>query len=140
RTGRHRRRGRDGNRRAGRGGARVPPQEESGAVRRGSPGAHREAVQHPAEHRPGTPGAAHHRRAGPCQQEGAVMSRALSVAAQKRYFALQAAIAETYGVQDVTRMFAVEPTLAQELNDKVTEKSDFLQRINVVPVSELKGQ
>lgn len=68
------------------------------------------------------------------------MSRALSVAAQKRYFALQAAIAETYGVQDVTRMFAVEPTLAQELNDKVTEKSDFLQRINVVPVSELKGQ
>lgn len=68
------------------------------------------------------------------------MSRALSVAAQKQYFALQGALAESYGIEDATRMFAVEPTLAQELNDKITEKSDFLQRINVVPVSELKGQ
>lgn len=68
------------------------------------------------------------------------MSRALSVAAQKQYFALQGAIAESYGVQDASRMFAVEPSIAQELNDKITEKSDFLQRINVVPVSELKGQ
>lgn len=68
------------------------------------------------------------------------MSRALSVAAQTQYFALQAAMAESYGVEDVTRMFAVEPSLSQELNDRITEKSDFLQRINVVPVSELKGQ
>lgn len=68
------------------------------------------------------------------------MSRALSVAAQKQYFALQGALAESYGIEDATRMFAVEPSLAQELNDKITEKSDFLQRINVVPVSELKGQ
>ena len=68
------------------------------------------------------------------------MSRALSVTAQKQYFALQAAMAESYGVEDATRMFAVEPTLSQELNDRITEKSDFLQRINVVPVSELKGQ
>ncbi|SIR15405.1 phage major capsid protein, P2 family [Pseudomonas flexibilis] len=68
------------------------------------------------------------------------MSRALSVAAQTQYFALQAAMAESYGVEDATRMFAVEPSLSQEHNDRITEKSDFLQRINVVPVSELKGQ
>src|SRR5699024_1324429 len=98
------------------------------------------AVKHPAEHPPGPSGAALHRRASPRQEEGAVMSRALSVAAQTQYFALQAAMAESYGVEDATRVFAVEPSLSQELNDKITEKSDFLQRINVVPVSELKGQ
>ncbi|WP_312244393.1 phage major capsid protein, P2 family [Stutzerimonas nitrititolerans] len=68
------------------------------------------------------------------------MSRALSLHAQTQYFALQAAIADAYGVDDAARMFAVEPSIAQELNDKITEKSDFLSRINVVPVSELKGQ
>ncbi len=68
------------------------------------------------------------------------MSRALSRIAQERYFALQLAIAEAYGVDDSTRQFAVEPSIAQELNDKITEKSDFLGRINVIPVTELKGQ
>ncbi len=64
----------------------------------------------------------------------------LSSHAQEQFALLQDAIAETYNVQDASRQFAVEPTIAQELNDKITEKSDFLSRINVVPVSEIKGQ
>ncbi|MNZ06717.1 Phage major capsid protein, P2 family [compost metagenome] len=68
------------------------------------------------------------------------MSQTLSLHAQQQYYALQATIAESYGVDDATRMFNVEPSIAQELNDKITEKSDFLARINVVPVSEMKGQ
>jgi P2 family phage major capsid protein len=68
------------------------------------------------------------------------MSQSLSANALKQYYSLQADIAESYGVESATRQFNVEPSLAQELNDKITEKSDFLQRINVVPVTELKGQ
>lgn len=68
------------------------------------------------------------------------MSRALSLHAQQQYFALQLAIADAYGVDDATRQFAVEPSIAQELNDKITEKSDFLGRINIVPVTEIKGE
>lgn len=68
------------------------------------------------------------------------MSQALSPRAEQQYFALQQDIAEAYGVETATRQFAVEPTIAQELNDKITERSDFLTRINIVPVSDLKGQ
>jgi len=68
------------------------------------------------------------------------MSRALSRTALERYFALQLAIAESYGIEDATRQFNVEPTIAQELNEKITEKSDFLGRINVIPVTEIKGE
>lgn len=64
----------------------------------------------------------------------------LSTRAEAQYLQLQQDLAETYGVQDATRQFAVEPTMAQELNDKITEKSDFLGRINIVPVSEIKGE
>lgn len=64
----------------------------------------------------------------------------LSARAEERYLQLQQDIAETYGVQDAARQFAVEPTLAQELNDKITEQSDFLGRINIVPVDEIKGE
>nr|WP_256557665.1 phage major capsid protein, P2 family [Pseudomonas sp. TMW 2.1634] len=45
-----------------------------------------------------------------------------------------------YSVPDTTQQFAVEPSIAQELNDKITERSDFLGRINIVPVTEIKGQ
>src|SRR5207253_8999316 len=64
----------------------------------------------------------------------------LSNHAQQQYFSLQDAIADSYSVDDVSRQFSVEPSVAQELNDKITEKSDFLGRINIVPVSEMKGQ
>lgn len=67
------------------------------------------------------------------------MSRNLSSSASSKYLHLQEAIAETYNIDTVTRTFAVEPSVAQELNDKITAKADFLERINVVPVSEIKG-
>ncbi|MDP9709864.1 UNVERIFIED_ORG: P2 family phage major capsid protein [Pseudomonas fluorescens] len=68
------------------------------------------------------------------------MGASLSSHAQEQFALLQDDMAESYNVHDVSRQFAVEPSIAQELNDKITEKSDFLSRINVVPVSEIKGQ
>ena len=65
--------------------------------------------------------------------------QSLSNRALKQYAALREAIGETYSV-DVTRQFNVEPSIAQELNDKITERADFLERINVVPVTEIKGE
>lgn len=65
--------------------------------------------------------------------------QALSNRALEQYATLRAAIAETYSV-DVDRQFTVEPSIAQELNDAITERADFLERINVVPVTEIKGQ
>lgn len=46
----------------------------------------------------------------------------------------------TYGVDQVDRHFAATPSVEQKLNDKVVETSDVLQRINVVPVDEIKGE
>lgn len=68
------------------------------------------------------------------------MSYNLSSYGAQMYSAMQLAMAETYGVDTVARMFSVEPTIAQELNDAITAKADFLQRINVVLVTEIKGQ
>lgn len=68
------------------------------------------------------------------------MGASLSSHAQEQFALLQDDMAESYNVHDASRQFAVEPSIAQELNDKITEKSDFLSRINVVPVSEIKGQ
>ncbi|MCF5018081.1 phage major capsid protein, P2 family, partial [Pseudomonas lactis] len=68
------------------------------------------------------------------------MAQPLSARGAKQYAELQEAIAEAYGVQSSARMFSVDPTIAQELNDAITAKADFLERINVVPVSEIKGE
>lgn len=68
------------------------------------------------------------------------MAQNLSLYGAQMYAAMQVAMAETYGVEVVTRMFSVEPSIAQELNDAITAKADFLQRINIIPVSEIKGQ
>ncbi|NVN63873.1 phage major capsid protein, P2 family [Pseudomonas putida] len=68
------------------------------------------------------------------------MSYNLSSYGAQMYAAMQLAMSETYGVDTVARMFSVEPTIAQELNDAITAKADFLQRINVVLVTEIKGQ
>lgn len=68
------------------------------------------------------------------------MGTSLSSHAQEQFALLQDDLAESYNVQDASRQFAVEPSIAQELNDKITEKSDFLGRINIVPVTEIKGQ
>jgi P2 family phage major capsid protein len=68
------------------------------------------------------------------------MAQPLSANGAKQFSALQLAMAESYGVERASRMFSVEPSIAQELNDAITAKADFLERINVVPVSEIKGE
>ncbi|KIK83003.1 MULTISPECIES: phage major capsid protein, P2 family [unclassified Pseudomonas] len=68
------------------------------------------------------------------------MARSLSAYGAKMYAEMQLAIAETYGVELASKMFSVEPSIAQELNDAITAKADFLQRINVIPVTEIKGE
>ena len=68
------------------------------------------------------------------------MAYSLSAFGAEMFAELQLAIAESYGVDLATKMFSVDPTIAQELNDAITAKSDFLQRINVIPVNEIKGQ
>ncbi len=65
---------------------------------------------------------------------------ALSQRAAAEYLQLQDDLAEAYSVDDATRTFAVEPTHAQELNDQITERVDFLGRINVIGVTEIKGE
>ncbi|MBP4002454.1 phage major capsid protein, P2 family [Pseudomonas koreensis] len=64
----------------------------------------------------------------------------LSTAARQQYSAMQTNMARTYAVATVTQEFNVEPTHAQSLNDRITLSSAFLQRINVIPVSEIKGE
>lgn len=64
----------------------------------------------------------------------------LSPAARKHYHALQVRIAQSYGVESAREEFNIEPSLAQTLNDQITLTSAFLQRINVIPVSEIKGE
>ena len=64
----------------------------------------------------------------------------LSQSARLKFSALAVAIAATYGVESVREEFNVTPTHAQTLNDKITHSSAFLSRINVIPVSEIKGE
>jgi P2 family phage major capsid protein len=68
------------------------------------------------------------------------MAQPLSAKGAEKYSQLQVAMAASYGVATTAKMFSVEPSTAQELNDKITAKADFLERINVVPVSEIKGE
>lgn len=68
------------------------------------------------------------------------MAQPLSANGAKQFSALQLAMAESYGVEHAGRMFSVEPSIAQELNDAITAKADFLERINVVPVTEITGE
>ena len=48
-------------------------------------------------------------------------------------------IGNTYNVSDVAESFNVEPSIAQKLQDKIVEKSVFLQKTNTVPVDEMIG-
>ena len=48
-------------------------------------------------------------------------------------------IAEINGVPDASDKFAVDPSIQQKLIDKRQESSEFLSRINIVPVTEMKG-
>ncbi|MCF5806490.1 P2 family phage major capsid protein, partial [Pseudomonas tremae] len=68
------------------------------------------------------------------------MAQSLSAYGAKMFAALQVSLAESYGVELASKTFSVEPSIAQELNEAITHKSDFLQRINVIGVTEIKGQ
>lgn len=51
-------------------------------------------------------------------------------------------LAELNGVEtdDMNKKFTVEPSVTQTLMNRVQESSDFLTRVNIVPVSEMKGE
>ncbi len=68
------------------------------------------------------------------------MAYSLSAYGAQMFAEMQAAMAETYGVTLASKTFSVEPSIAQELNDAITAQADFLERINVIGVSEIKGQ
>jgi len=59
---------------------------------------------------------------------------------RKLFNAMCVAMATTYGVDSVAQTFAATPEIEQRLMDKIVESSDFLQRINVLGVPELKGE
>lgn len=48
-------------------------------------------------------------------------------------------IAEINNVPKSTEMFAVDPSVQQKLIDKRQESSEFLSRVNIMPVTEMKG-
>ncbi len=64
----------------------------------------------------------------------------MNTQSKKLFTAMLTAMATTYSVPDVTEQFNVTPTVAQKLQDAITQEVDFLNRINVIPVDELKGQ
>lgn len=49
-------------------------------------------------------------------------------------------IGELNGVEDATKTFSVDPTIAQTLETKIQESSEFLGKINIFLVSELEGE
>ncbi|HAS89842.1 MAG TPA: phage major capsid protein, P2 family [Desulfovibrio sp.] len=59
---------------------------------------------------------------------------------RQQYAALQVALAASYGVQNVTEQFAIEPSIEQNLQDKIVEQSTFLPKINVITVDDIKGE
>jgi len=68
------------------------------------------------------------------------MAYSLSAYGAQMFGQMQLAMAETYGVALASKVFSVEPSIAQELNDAITAKADFLERINIIAVTEIKGQ
>lgn len=49
-------------------------------------------------------------------------------------------LATLNGVENATHVFNVDPTVQQTLETRMQESSDFLGRINIIPVNDLKGQ
>lgn len=64
----------------------------------------------------------------------------LSKQSRLNFAVMLTAMASTYGVASVAESFSVDPSIHQELTDKIVLQSDFLQRINVMPVTELVGE
>ena len=59
---------------------------------------------------------------------------------RKHFNNFAAQVAKLNGVPDATQKFAVDPTIQQRLEKRIQESSDFLSRINMVGVDELKGE
>lgn len=59
-----------------------------------------------------------------------------------KFNAFMSRLAELNNVEtgDMNKKFTVEPAVTQTLMNRVQESSDFLTRINIVPVSEMKGE
>ena len=57
-----------------------------------------------------------------------------------KYATLQKAFAKAYKAREGANYFTIEPSTAQSINASITAKSDFLERINIIPVSEIKGE
>lgn len=53
---------------------------------------------------------------------------------------LKADIAASNGVNDVSEKFTVTPAVEQRITTQMGEKSAFLKQINLMPVTEMKGQ
>jgi len=51
-----------------------------------------------------------------------------------------AQIASLHSVPDATKTFAADPSVSQTLETKIQESSEFLGRINMVPVGEQEGE
>lgn len=56
------------------------------------------------------------------------------------YKAMQLNMAKTYGVETVAEVYSVQPTVEQELLDKITESDAFLGQINMMYVDQIKGE
>ncbi len=52
---------------------------------------------------------------------------------------LRASIGKIYNISDTTETFAIEPTMDQRIEQKLSEAVDFLGLINVFPVEQLQG-
>ena len=59
---------------------------------------------------------------------------------RQQYAVMQVALAASYGVQNVTDQFTIEPSIEQNLQDKIVEQSTFLPKINVITVDDMKGE
>lgn len=58
---------------------------------------------------------------------------------RRLYTAMLAHIAQLNGVDDATAKFSVDPSVQQTLETRIQESSDFLQRINIIGVTEQSG-
>ncbi|WP_047238092.1 phage major capsid protein, P2 family [Chromobacterium subtsugae] len=56
------------------------------------------------------------------------------------YEAFVAQVARLNGVSSAEKSFSVEPSVQQKLEDKIQLSSDFLSKINIVPVTDQEGE
>lgn len=68
------------------------------------------------------------------------MKKLLSSHARKEFKSLELRIAETNKADIDNLSFAVQPAVVQRLNEQITVCTDFLNRINVIPVTGKSGE